>query len=74
MDEPVNTDSNKIVAICYGKRTPPVEQIHIAAGRSLIPSHGAEHRFLNELRLQLSTGETTATAVSSICPGSVISF
>jgi hypothetical protein len=37
MDEPANTDSSKIVAICYAKRTPPVEQIHIAAGRSLIP-------------------------------------
>jgi hypothetical protein len=73
MDEPVNTDSSKIVAICYAKRTPPVEQIHIAAGRSLIPRHGAEQRFLNELRLQLSAGETTATAVSSICPGTVFS-
>jgi len=44
MDEPANTDSSKIVAICYAKRTPPIEQIHIAAGRSLIPRHGAEHR------------------------------
>jgi hypothetical protein len=37
MDEPANNHSSKIVAICYAKRTPPVEQIHIAAGRSLIP-------------------------------------